>query len=144
MTMRGVVVCWAWLLIAGPAAAQLNPPARVQQLTLHSALLEEDRRLLIRFLYSNWGEAENEGMNHSYNPFKALLIKEAPKGLRWTVERVRAGDHQQTQVIALPSALHDYFAGHTRTNTMPKNRTARATSLHRRSGMKATRSAGLP
>jgi predicted alpha/beta superfamily hydrolase len=63
------------------------------------------------FLYCNWGEAENEGMNKSYAAMKALLTDSAPSGLRWTIERARAADHQQTPLLALPAALHRYFAG---------------------------------
>ena len=62
------------------------------------------------FLYCNWGEQENEGMAKSYAAMKALLTKEAPKGLRWTIERARAADHQQTPLTALPSALRDFFS----------------------------------
>lgn len=35
------------------------------------------------FLYCNWGEKENEGMNRSYEAMKALLRADAPAGLRW-------------------------------------------------------------
>jgi predicted alpha/beta superfamily hydrolase len=80
------------------------------------------------FLYCNWGEAENEGMNRSCVSIKSLLTGEAPKGLRWTIERARAADHQQTPVIALPSALYEYFAGQRRTGSVPANRTARVSS----------------
>jgi predicted alpha/beta superfamily hydrolase len=80
------------------------------------------------FLYCNWGEAENPGMNQSYLAMSALLTTAAPKGLRWTIERVRAGDHQQTPLIALPSALHEYFAVRHATSAIPRNRTARVTS----------------
>lgn len=68
------------------------------------------------FLYFNWGEAENEGMNKSYQAMKTLLTQDAPKGLRWTIERARAADHQQTPLAALPSALREYFAASTNTN----------------------------
>lgn len=61
------------------------------------------------FLYCNWGESENEGMGRSYAAMKAILTKDAPKGLRWTIERARASDHQQTPLAALPSALRDLF-----------------------------------
>lgn len=88
------------------------------------------------FLYCNWGEAENEGMNQSYNAFRTLLSSEAPAGLRWVAERARAADHQTTQGIALPSALHEYFAGRARTTGIEQNRKARATSTQRRSGAK--------
>jgi predicted alpha/beta superfamily hydrolase len=80
------------------------------------------------FLYGNWGERENEGMNRSYAAMKALLANEAPKGLRWTIERARAADHQQTPLIALPSALHEFFAGRSNTSSTQSNRTARVTS----------------
>ena len=80
------------------------------------------------FLYCNWGESENEGMNKSYQAMKALLTSEAPKGLRWTIERARAADHQQTPIIALPSALQEYFADWSNRNSTQKNRTSRLTS----------------
>jgi predicted alpha/beta superfamily hydrolase len=81
------------------------------------------------FLYCNWGEAENEGMSRSYEAMKAVLTKEAPKGLRWTIERARAADHQQTPILALPSALREYFQSQPNARTIPQNRTARVTSV---------------
>jgi predicted alpha/beta superfamily hydrolase len=39
------------------------------------------------------------------------LVADAPPGLRWTIERARGANHQQTQPMALPPALSDYFAG---------------------------------
>lgn len=74
------------------------------------------------FLYCNWGENENDGMNRSYAAMKTLLAGEAPKGLRWTIERARAADHQQTPLIALPAALYEYFSGNA--TAVQKNRTA--------------------
>jgi predicted alpha/beta superfamily hydrolase len=120
----------------------LSKPDLFQARFMFSAPLTRDEQRLIidtrkffkehpghkSFLYCNWGEAENPGMNQSYLAMKALLIKEAPKGLRWTIERARAGDHQQTQLIALPSALHEYFGGGATANSTPGNRTARVTS----------------
>jgi hypothetical protein len=67
-------------------------------------------------------------MAHSYSAMKTLLTSEAPKGLRWVIERARAADHQQTPLIALPSALHEYFAGRPNANSTQKNRTARISS----------------
>jgi len=61
------------------------------------------------FLYCNWGGAENEGMGKSYAAMRALFQKEAPRGLRWTMERARGADHQGTQPMALPAALISYF-----------------------------------
>jgi hypothetical protein len=80
------------------------------------------------FLYCNWGENENEGMSRSYDAMKALLTTEAPGGLRWILERARAADHQQTQVIALPSALYEYFGGTQKLSPTPKNRRAQVRS----------------
>jgi predicted alpha/beta superfamily hydrolase len=81
------------------------------------------------FLYCNWGEQENEGMSRSYAAMKALLTSKAPKGLRWTIERARAADHQQTPVIALPSALYECFAGdRSNPRSAGRNRTERLTS----------------
>jgi hypothetical protein len=81
------------------------------------------------FLYCNWGENENEGMNRSYQAMRLLLAGEAPKGLRWTIERARAADHQQTPIIALPSALYDYLAGGPKPSPIQNNRTARVSSV---------------
>jgi predicted alpha/beta superfamily hydrolase len=80
------------------------------------------------FLYCNWGGNENEGMNRSYHAMKALLTTDAPSGLRWVVERARAADHQQTQIIALPSALYEYFRGAQKVTPALKNRTAQVRS----------------
>lgn len=98
-------------------------------------LLITDTRKLFRdqpetksFLYCNWGENENEGMSRSYDAMKALLTTGAPRGLRWTIERARAADHQQTPIIALPSALYEYFADARKASTILKNRTAQVTS----------------
>jgi predicted alpha/beta superfamily hydrolase len=95
--------------------------------------LIEDARKFFRlrpnlesFLYCNWGERENEGMSRSYEAMRALLTGESPKGLRWTLERARAADHQLTPFMALPSALQDYFAGRPTTPSRA-NRTARIT-----------------
>jgi len=103
----------------------LSKPGLFQARFMFSAPLMRDEQRLIAdtrkflmehrdhksFLYCNWGESEKEGMNKSYSAMKALLAKEAPAGLRWTIERARAANHQQTPLIALPSALHEYFAG---------------------------------
>jgi predicted alpha/beta superfamily hydrolase len=93
------------------------------------AFLRANRKLQ-SFLYCNWGEAENPGMNRSYLAMKELFTKEAPKGLRWTMERARGADHQQTPLLALPAALYEYYAGSkgSRVST-PANRTARASRL---------------
>lgn len=80
------------------------------------------------FLYCNWGEAENEGMSKSYSAMKTLLTSEAPPGLLWTIERARAADHQQTPIIALPSALYAYFEGREKMSLIQNNRTAQVTS----------------
>ena len=80
------------------------------------------------FLYCNWGENENEGMTRSYDAMKALLTADAPQGLRWMIERARAADHQQTPIIALPSALYEYFAGAQTVSVTPKNRKAQVAS----------------
>lgn len=80
------------------------------------------------YLYCNWGEAENQNMARSYEGIRGLLTKEAPRRLRWTIERARAADHQQTPIIALPSALQDYFSDQARTGSMPPNRIDRVTS----------------
>jgi predicted alpha/beta superfamily hydrolase len=121
----------------------LSKPGRFQARFLFSApLMRDEQRLIIdarkffrenpglnSFLYFNWGEAENEGMNKSYNAMKLLLTSEAPKGLRWTIERARAADHQLTPIIALPSALYEYFAARPKISPDQKNnRTAQVTS----------------
>lgn len=62
------------------------------------------------FVYFNWGENENDGMNRSHAAMRDLLSAAAPDGLRWTIERARGADHQQTPVLALPAALFDYFS----------------------------------
>ncbi|MBI4910409.1 MAG: alpha/beta hydrolase [Acidobacteria bacterium] len=88
----------------------------------------KENAALKSFLYCNWGEAENEGMNKSYNAMKALLMSDAPKGLLWTIERARAANHQQTPIVAFPSSLYDYFAGRPKMGLIQENRTARVTS----------------
>jgi predicted alpha/beta superfamily hydrolase len=88
----------------------------------------EDRGGVKSFLYCNWGEAENEGMKKSYDAMKALLTGEAPRGLLWTIERARAADHQQTPIVALPSALYEYFAGRPKMSLIQNNRTAQVKS----------------
>ena len=117
----------------------LSKPHLFQARFLFSAPLPRDEQRLIvdtrqffkarpqtnSFLYGNWGENENEGMNRSYNAIKMLLTSEAPKGLRWTIERARAADHQRTQIVALPSALYEYFAGRPKVGPIHNNRTAR-------------------
>jgi predicted alpha/beta superfamily hydrolase len=103
----------------------LSKPDLFQARFVFSApLMRDEQRLIVdtraflrarpdhrSFLYCNWGEQENDGMQKSYAAMKALLSKEAPKGLRWTLERARAADHQLTPWIALPSAMHEFFAG---------------------------------
>jgi len=89
------------------------PLMRDEQLMLHDTrkFFRDNPRLSPAFIYCNWGEAENEGMNKSHAAFKELLSKDAPKRLRWAVERAPGGDHQQTPILALPRALAAYFAG---------------------------------
>jgi len=101
----------------------ISKPDLFQGRFVFSAPLMRDKRRLITdtehflktnpkhrsFLYCNWGEAENPGMNQSYEAVKALLTTTAPKGLRWATERARAANHQQAQAIALPAALRQYF-----------------------------------
>src|SRR6185369_4449050 len=81
----------------------LGKPDLFQGRFLFSAPLMRDKQRLIvdtrkffkdnpekkSFLYCNWGESENEGMNRSYDAMRVLLTSEAPKGLRWTIERAR-------------------------------------------------------
>lgn len=102
----------------------LSKPDLFQARFVFSApLMRDEQRLVVdtrkflaeyrnhqSFLYLNWGEQENETMNQSYSAMKRLLTEEAPKGLRWTIERSRAANHQQTPVIAFPSALYRFFA----------------------------------
>jgi predicted alpha/beta superfamily hydrolase len=102
----------------------LSKPDLFQARLVFSAPLTRDEQRLIvdtrkflaehrdheSFLYMNWGERENEGMNQSFIAMRKLLTESAPKGLRWTIERARGADHEQTQIIALPSALHGFFA----------------------------------
>jgi len=120
----------------------LSKPDLFQARFMFSAPLMRDEQQLIvdtrksfrqnaglkSFLYCNWGEAENEGMNKSYNAMKVLLTSEAPKGLHWTIERARAADHQQTPIIALPSALCGYFASRPKMSLVQTNRKAQVTS----------------
>ncbi len=101
----------------------LDKPSLFQARFVFSApLMRDERRMLAdtqaflrknrdhrSFLYCNWGEAENEGMNQSHAAMKALLTADAPPGLRWTIERAHAAEHQQTPLLALPSALYHYF-----------------------------------
>jgi predicted alpha/beta superfamily hydrolase len=120
----------------------LSKPELFQARFMFSApLMRDEQRLLSdagaffrknpehrSFLYCNWGGNENEGMNRSYAAMKMLLTSQAPPALRWTVERARAADHQQTPIIALPAALYEYFAGGPALNPLPKNRTERVSS----------------
>ena len=99
-----------------------------QRLIVDTRKFLRDNPGLKSFLYCNWGEAENEGMTRSYNAMKALLASDAPRGLRWTIERARAANHQQTPIIALPSALHEYFAGRPKVDLGPENRTSQVKS----------------
>lgn len=103
----------------------LSKPKLFQARFLFSAPLMRDERRLIAdtsvflrqnkqlktYLYCNWGEAENDGMNNSHKAMQALLAKEAPRSLRWTIQRARAADHQLTPALAFPAALRDYFSG---------------------------------
>jgi len=96
----------------------MSKPDLFQARFVFSAPLMRDQRRMIAdlqtflkanrkhrsFLYGNWGEAENEGMGKSYE------AASAPRGLRWVTERARAATHQQTQGLALPAALRQYFA----------------------------------
>lgn len=118
----------------------LSKPDLFQARFIFSApLMRDDQRMLVdtrkffrenaglkSFLYCNWGEAENEGMNRSYTAMKGLLTADAPHGLGWVIERAHAADHQQTPIIALPSAFHEYFAGQPRVGGGEGNRRARA------------------
>jgi predicted alpha/beta superfamily hydrolase len=62
------------------------------------------------FVYFNWGERENEGMNESCSAMQQLLAEAAPMGLRWFVERAPSADHQQTPLLAIEPALRALFA----------------------------------
>lgn len=86
-------------------------------------LLRDEQRMLVdtraflarhpehrSFVYFNWGENENDGMNRSQDAMRDLLRATAPVGLRWTIERARGADHQQTPLLALPAALAGYFS----------------------------------
>lgn len=121
----------------------LSKPDLFQARFIFSApLMRDEQRLILdtqkffaarpdhrSFLYCNWGEAENEGMNQSYGAMKRLLTGRAPKGLRWTLERARAADHQETPIMALPSALYQFFAGdRANARSTPRNRRERLTS----------------
>jgi predicted alpha/beta superfamily hydrolase len=121
----------------------LSKPDLFQARFMFSApLMRDEQRLIVdtrkfftehpdhrSFLYCNWGEQENEGMSRSYAAMKTLLTSKAPRGLRWTIERARAADHQQTPIIALPSALYEFFAGgRSNTRATGRNRTGRLTS----------------
>jgi predicted alpha/beta superfamily hydrolase len=121
----------------------LSKPELFQARFMFSApLMRDEQRLIVdtqrffrehpehrSFLYCNWGEQENEGMSQSYAAMKTLLLSKAPRGLRWTIERARAADHQLTPLIALPSALYEFFASDGRNTKSPqRNRTERLTS----------------
>jgi predicted alpha/beta superfamily hydrolase len=115
----------------------ISKPKLFQARFLFSAPLMRDERRLIAdtraflranadvnsYLYCNWGEAENEGMGKSYAAMKELLTSDAPKGLAWTIERARGADHQLTPVLALPSALYDYFATRPKMGVIQETRT---------------------
>ena len=102
----------------------LTKPDLFQGRFIFSApLMREDQRLIVdtraflakhrdhrSFVYFNWGEDENPGMGESHGAMKQLLTEQAPSGLTWVIERVRGADHQQTPVLALPSALRELFA----------------------------------
>jgi hypothetical protein len=75
---------------------------------------------------ANWGESENPGMGQSYSAMKQLLTEQAPRGLSWVVERARGADHQQTPVLALPSALRELFVH--QATPVSGNRTSRTMS----------------
>lgn len=62
------------------------------------------------FVYFNWGESENAGMSHSCTLVQQLLTEKAPTKLRWVIERSRGADHQTTPLLAIPSALQEFFA----------------------------------
>jgi predicted alpha/beta superfamily hydrolase len=81
-----------------------------RMITDTTKFLAGNPKLKPSFLYFNWGENENEGMNQSYLAMKSVLgSKTKPKGLRCVIERAHAADHQSTPFVALPSALHHYF-----------------------------------
>jgi hypothetical protein len=121
----------------------LSKPELFQARFMFSApLMRDEQRLIVdaqrffaehsehrSFLYCNWGELETEGMSQSYAAMKRLLLSKAPRGLRWTIERARAADHQLTPIVALPSALDDCFASDRRNaRSIQRNRTERLTS----------------
>ncbi|MGC4048486.1 MAG: alpha/beta hydrolase-fold protein [Paludibaculum sp.] len=114
----------------------ISKPKLFQARLMFSAPLMRDEQRLIAdtreffslnanvssYLYCNWGEGENEGMNKSYAAMKALLTNKAPKGLDWTIERARAADHQQTPILALPAALFDYYSSRPKPGGMQRTR----------------------
>jgi uncharacterized protein len=121
----------------------LSKPDLFQARFIFSApLMRDEQRLVVdtrkflsehpghrSFVYFNWGENENPGMNQSYLAMKQLLTEQAPNGLRWVIERARGANHQETPLMALPSALNELFASHhLAANSAPGNRTARAAS----------------
>jgi len=70
-------------------------------------------------------------MSRSYHAMKALMRADGPARLRWVLERSRAANHQQTQTIALPSALYEYFAGARESSPTLRNRTAHVRNTSR-------------
>lgn len=101
----------------------LSKPDLFQARFIFSApLMRDEQRLIVdtrkfltenpghrSFVYFNWGEEENPGMNASCLAMKELLTERAPKGLRWVIEHARGANHQQTPLLALPAALNQLF-----------------------------------
>lgn len=90
------------------------------------------------FVYFNWGENENEGMSRSCAAMRELLSDAAPKGLRWTIERARGADHQETPLRALPAALFDYFPRE-KASSRTESRGGISTSIDRPSSTRTPR-----
>jgi uncharacterized protein len=102
----------------------LSKPDLFQARFIFSApLLRDERRMIMdarrfltahplhrSFVYFNWGERENEGMNESCSAMRQVLAESAPSGLRWAVERAPGADHQQTLLLAIEPALRALFA----------------------------------
>lgn len=102
----------------------LSKPDLFQARFIFSApLMRDEQRLIVdtrtflaqhpdhrSFVYFNWGENENPGMNQSSLVMRQLLTEQAPKGLRWVIERAPGANHQETPVLALPAALKHLFA----------------------------------
>ena len=102
----------------------LSKPDLFQARFIFSApLMRDEQRMIVdarrfltthpghrSFVYFNWGERENEGMNQSCSAMRQLLAEVAPAGLRWVVERAPNADHQETPLLAIEPALRAFFA----------------------------------